>query len=175
MLSRLARDLLSVPATGAGVERLFNTARDICHYRRGSLNESTIQDLMMYMFSEKFSLDAQQGSGLEPHFAESSRQETLEEDEALSNQEDFDPISDDEEDAPERTDGHSFPSEQTYRAVIEVAGAIPGNGNEQNMSEEETDEMPRLPPPVTQLGGRAQRRSGRATMLSSRLQGYELY
>lgn len=47
VLSRLARDLLSVPATGARVERLFNSARDICHYRRGSLNESTIQDLMM--------------------------------------------------------------------------------------------------------------------------------
>ena len=31
-LAALARDVLSVPATGAGVERLFNTARDICHY-----------------------------------------------------------------------------------------------------------------------------------------------
>ncbi|KAI3052386.1 hypothetical protein CBS147353_11550 [Aspergillus niger] len=40
VLSRLARDLLSVPATGAGVERLFNTARDICHYHldHGDLN-----------------------------------------------------------------------------------------------------------------------------------------
>lgn len=123
---------------------------------------------MMYMCSEKFSIDAQQGSSLEPHLAESSRQETLEEEEALSNQEDFDPISDDEEDAPERADGHSFPSEGTYRTVIEAAGATPGNGNEQNISEEENDEMPLLPPPVTQLGGRTQRRSGRVTIPSSR-------
>ena len=41
VLSRLARDLLFVPATGAGVERLFHSARYICHYRRGSLSESS--------------------------------------------------------------------------------------------------------------------------------------
>ncbi|KAH1602892.1 hypothetical protein KXX44_003473 [Aspergillus fumigatus] len=138
------------------------------------VEDPTFQDLLNLIHSGPRELEIPSAKTLRRRL-QSSRQETLEEDEALSNQEDFDPISDDEEDAPERTDGHSFPSEQTYRAVIEVAGAIPGNGNEQNMSEEETDEMPRLPPPVTQLGGRAQRRSGRATMLSSRLQGYELY
>ncbi|KAJ5954443.1 hypothetical protein N7501_008722 [Penicillium viridicatum] len=42
VLSRLARDLLLVPITGAGIERLFNSVRDICHYRRGSLYEGTI-------------------------------------------------------------------------------------------------------------------------------------
>ncbi|KAJ5264979.1 hypothetical protein N7505_007772 [Penicillium chrysogenum] len=34
-IAALARNTLSFPATGAGVGRLFNTARDICHYRRG--------------------------------------------------------------------------------------------------------------------------------------------
>ncbi|CAG8425270.1 unnamed protein product [Penicillium salamii] len=34
-IATLARDVLTIPATSAGVERLFNTARDICHYRRG--------------------------------------------------------------------------------------------------------------------------------------------
>lgn len=33
-MARLARDVLSIPASGAGVERLFNSARDTCHYRR---------------------------------------------------------------------------------------------------------------------------------------------
>lgn len=126
------------------------------------------------MCSEKFSLDVQPGSSLEPPLAESSRQETLDEEEALLNQEDFDPISEDEENAPERIDGHGVPSEETYQTVIEVAGVTPGNGNEQNISEE-NDEMPLLPPPVTQLGGRTWRRSRRVTMSSSRLQGYELY
>ncbi|KAJ5472073.1 hypothetical protein N7539_008642 [Penicillium diatomitis] len=31
-LAALARDILFIPASGAGVERLFNCARDICHY-----------------------------------------------------------------------------------------------------------------------------------------------
>lgn len=53
-LAALARDVLSVPATGAGVERLFNTARDICHYRRGRLNATTIQELMMFHCTSKF-------------------------------------------------------------------------------------------------------------------------
>jgi hypothetical protein len=103
VLSRLARDLLSVPATGAGVERLFNSARDICRYRRGSLNESTIQDLMMYKCSETFSLETERLSYLEKPLMESADQETLEEEEAIkTSEEDFDPISDDEEDAVSR-------------------------------------------------------------------------
>ncbi|KAJ5264753.1 hypothetical protein N7505_007546 [Penicillium chrysogenum] len=47
MLASVARDVLSIPATGASVERLFNSARDICHYRRGSLKPTTLQDLVM--------------------------------------------------------------------------------------------------------------------------------
>ncbi|KAJ5810985.1 hypothetical protein N7447_010501 [Penicillium robsamsonii] len=78
VLSRLARDLLSVPATGAGVERLFN-------------------NLMMYMCREKFTLEGQQSSLMEKPM-ESKSQEALEEDEALkANKEDVAPISDDEE------------------------------------------------------------------------------
>lgn len=49
--------MLSIPATGAGVERMFNYARDICHYRRGSLNSMTIQNLMMYMCSSRFEME----------------------------------------------------------------------------------------------------------------------
>ncbi|KAG0158397.1 hypothetical protein PDIDSM_5911 [Penicillium digitatum] len=43
-IAALARDTLSFPATGAGVERLFNTARDICHYRRGRMKKIFSQD-----------------------------------------------------------------------------------------------------------------------------------
>ncbi|KAJ5212865.1 hypothetical protein N7449_000034 [Penicillium cf. viridicatum] len=41
-LTALARDIFSIPATSVGVERLFSSARDIYHYRRGSLNIRTI-------------------------------------------------------------------------------------------------------------------------------------
>lgn len=59
-LANLARDVLSIPATGAGVGRLFNSARDVCHYRRGSLNPSTIQDLMMFICTSRFEIEDSQ-------------------------------------------------------------------------------------------------------------------
>jgi hAT family C-terminal dimerisation region len=57
VLARLARDILSTPASGAGVERLFNCARDVCHYRRGQLKPSTIRSLMLHQFASKFELE----------------------------------------------------------------------------------------------------------------------
>jgi len=56
VLTRIARDILSIPANRAGVERLFNYARDICHYRRGQLRPDTIKGLMLHHFSSKFEL-----------------------------------------------------------------------------------------------------------------------
>lgn len=183
VLSRLARDLLSVPATGAGVERLFNSARDICHYRRGSLNETTVQDLMMYMCSEKFTLESQQPSVLDHRRAEGEDQERLEENEANRETEDEnEPISDvDESDLVEDTDtspivqdasgsdstaSQELPSlDRLQDAVMTAIDAEGDNGNEDL-----------LPPPITRLGERPQKRSsGRMTVPSSRLQGYELY
>jgi hypothetical protein len=56
----MARDILSIPASGAGVERLFNCARDVCHYRRGQLKTETIRDLMLHLCSSKFDLEQSQ-------------------------------------------------------------------------------------------------------------------
>ena len=42
-LARMARDILAIPAASVGVERIFNSARDICHYRRGRLRPDSIQ------------------------------------------------------------------------------------------------------------------------------------
>lgn len=55
-MARLARDVLSIPASGAGVERLFNSARDICHYGQGSLQPQTVSDLMMYMCTSRIKI-----------------------------------------------------------------------------------------------------------------------
>lgn len=33
---------------------MFNYTRDICHYRRGSLKESTISNLIMYIYTSNF-------------------------------------------------------------------------------------------------------------------------
>jgi hypothetical protein len=188
VLSRLARDLLSVPATGAGVERLFNSARDICHYRRGSLHEVTIQDLMMYMCSEKFTLEGEQLARLEKS-TEIEGQETIEEDEALKgNEEDAEPISDEEEVEESEDIEGNLEIEASYQVEsILVEADRPSTYNQTNHEDGdvneveegeviEVDEADLLPPPIIQLGDRSQKRSsGRVTMPSSRLHGYELY
>jgi hypothetical protein len=51
---------MSISATGAGVERLFNSARDVCHYRRGSLSPETIRDIMLYMCTTRFDTNEEQ-------------------------------------------------------------------------------------------------------------------
>ncbi|KAJ5264723.1 hypothetical protein N7505_007516 [Penicillium chrysogenum] len=52
----MARDNLATPASGASVKRLFNCARDICHYRRGQLKPETIRSLILHLFASKFEL-----------------------------------------------------------------------------------------------------------------------
>lgn len=52
----MARDFLAIPSSGVGVERLFNSARDICHYRRSRLLPDTIHALMLLMCTENFTI-----------------------------------------------------------------------------------------------------------------------
>ncbi|KAA8643858.1 uncharacterized protein ATNIH1004_010633 [Aspergillus tanneri] len=96
-LSSLARDVLAIPASGAGVERLFNSARDICHYRRGHLKSSTIKDLMMWMCTSKFELEQEQLDLMEEYLLASEVAATEEERAPSQLQTDFQPVSDDEE------------------------------------------------------------------------------
>jgi hypothetical protein len=46
-VARMAKDVLAVPLAGVGVERSFNYARDVCHYRRGKLHADTIKKIML--------------------------------------------------------------------------------------------------------------------------------
>lgn len=56
MLTKIIRDILSIPASRAGVKRLFNCARDICYYRRRQLKLDTIMGLILHYFLSKFEL-----------------------------------------------------------------------------------------------------------------------
>ncbi|KAJ5903919.1 hypothetical protein N7504_006302 [Penicillium tannophilum] len=49
-ITALIRDILIIPATGARVERLFNTTRDIYHYRRGRIKSKTIKELILFLY-----------------------------------------------------------------------------------------------------------------------------
>lgn len=47
ILAPMVKDIFSIPASGLGVERLFNKERDIAHYPLGRLNAKKIEMLMM--------------------------------------------------------------------------------------------------------------------------------
>lgn len=96
-LASLARDVLSIPATGAGVERLFNTARDVCHYRRGSFSSKTIQDIMTFLCRSLFEIEGEERTLIDEYLSNQEIQAANEEKE-LQTQMDFVPISDYEKD-----------------------------------------------------------------------------
>ncbi|KAJ5672840.1 hypothetical protein N7507_001967 [Penicillium longicatenatum] len=150
-LANLARDILSIPATGAGVERLFNSARDICHYRRGSLKSSTIQDLMMFMFTSRFEIEDSHRALINEYLSSEERQASQEEKDTTTQP--FEPISDNEEDDDSGDgdgdgDGDGAQPLQSQRALIE----------------DEANGEPSLP---------SQRSSGRVRQRSTLLNGYE--
>ena len=55
-LAAMARDILAIPATGVGVERMFNAARDICHYRRGQLRPDMVKASMLLKIYDRIKL-----------------------------------------------------------------------------------------------------------------------
>ncbi|OQE00404.1 hypothetical protein PENVUL_c052G00054, partial [Penicillium vulpinum] len=96
-IASLTRDILAIPATGVGVERLFNTARDICHYRRGRIKSETIEELMLFLCSLRFDLELYKAKELERFFSLNEIEALREEkDDKLDNVE-FEQISDTEE------------------------------------------------------------------------------
>lgn len=137
---------------------------------------------MMYMCSDKFTLEGQQLYSLEKMASRREDQDVFEEDEATKDTEDdIAPISDAEEDdliddteaglAVEGTDGGD------KKGPEEVAhNDEPQDATMTDRAEDEDDDEDLLPPPVTRLGERSHKRSsGRVTVPSRRLQGYELY
>jgi hypothetical protein len=55
-MASLARDILLIPASDAGVERLFNSTQDIYYYCRGSLQPQTVLDFIMYIYTSQFKI-----------------------------------------------------------------------------------------------------------------------
>ncbi|KAJ6105315.1 hypothetical protein N7523_010125 [Penicillium sp. IBT 18751x] len=116
-IALLARDYLAIPATGAGVERLFNTARDICHYRRGSLKSRTIEELMLYLCTSRFDLEIQVQKEFEQFFGSDDTQILIEENVKKPKDVDTDEISDTEEQG-DGSDGN----ESCSRGLIDIDG-----------------------------------------------------
>lgn len=170
--------MFAIPASGAGVERLFNSARDICHYRRGSLKPTTIQDLMMYLCTTRLGLEEEQRILLSDGDSDGQRSET-DNNVEMSDQEDF--ISDNEELDHEEDD--LIPDCQVRVSEAQGVEQYPPSPIEQAEREEtieqsESNSDDDLPSPQSQHTGRSRidsqrkRISTRVRIPSKRLKGY---
>jgi hypothetical protein len=79
------------------VERLFNTARDVCHYRRGRIKSQTIEELMMFLCTSRFDIEEQEAKLLEKFFSYEEMESAKEEKDEKLDEIEIDPISDTEE------------------------------------------------------------------------------
>ncbi|EFE43858.1 hypothetical protein TRV_01370 [Trichophyton verrucosum HKI 0517] len=57
IVSMMARDILVVPPSTVGVERLFNIARDVKYFRRAGLNPQTVRAIMVELASNRLDRD----------------------------------------------------------------------------------------------------------------------
>lgn len=175
VLASLARDVLSIPATGAGVERLFNSARDVCHYRRGSLKPKTIQDIMMFMCTSRFEIAEDRRVLINEYLSHEEIQAAQEEKDTRAN--DLEPISDDDEDEDGDEDedavSNNAVSDDIQPTVQPPSGRALGKRRKSTASEPEEKEQDNedsdLPLPEIQ-----HRVSGRVRKRSKLLDGYEI-
>lgn len=166
ILASIARDIMSIPATGAGVERLVNSARDICHYRRGSLNPETIRDIMLYMCTTRFDMKEEQRLILQEYLSEQDIAASIEELDIQTHS--FDAISDNEED---------LDSVEEYRDTASLSAVAAGKRPTVSSGDEDsdTDELAFVDangnqsPPLHDTQPRV---SGRIRKKSRRLDGY---
>ncbi|KAI3095274.1 hypothetical protein CBS147333_9810 [Penicillium roqueforti] len=158
VLTRLARDLLSIPATGAGAERLFTVAQNIYYTRGGSLDESAMRDLVMYAYSEGSESGKQLISQVERDTASDEEWEEFE-----VEAERPEPISDDEWGSAEMSVDERSEDDENSKADTVILESPPTDDLEQDLADKGEDSF--LLPPVTWLINSIRRRfSGGATV-----------
>ncbi|CAG8140155.1 unnamed protein product, partial [Penicillium salamii] len=144
VLTRLARDLLSIQATGAGAERLFTVAQNICHSRGGPLDESTMRDLVMYAYSEGSESGKQLISRVGRDTASDEEWEEFEEEAERP-----EPISDDEWSSGEMSVDERSEDDGNNQAATVILESPPTDVLEQGRADK--GEHSFLSPPVTWL------------------------
>ncbi|KAJ5274016.1 hypothetical protein N7478_009141 [Penicillium angulare] len=148
-IAALARDALSFPATGAGVERLFNIARDICHYRRGRMKSKTIEDLMMFLCTTRFDMEEQEAKLLREFFTWDEVETAKEEKDGKIDLIEVDLISDTEEQEDE------IDNQDKHRDIVEIDDISVNAGNH------DAGPNPSLPPNQTQVRASGRKRKSR--------------
>ncbi|KAJ5260443.1 hypothetical protein N7505_009824 [Penicillium chrysogenum] len=96
-IASLTRDILTILATSVGVERLFNTTRDIYYYRRGRIKSETIKELILFLYSLRFDLKLYKVKELKRFFSLNKIEVLREEKDEKLNDIEFKQISDIEE------------------------------------------------------------------------------
>ncbi|KAJ5481400.1 hypothetical protein N7475_000212 [Penicillium sp. IBT 31633x] len=158
VLTRLARDLLSIPATGSGAERLFTVAQNIYHTRGGSLDEPTMRDLVMYAYSKGSESGKQLISQVERDTASDEEWEEFEEEAERP-----EPISNDEWSSAEMSVDERSEDDGNNQAATVMLESPPTDDSEQDLADKGEDSF--LLPPVTWLINSIRRRfSGGATV-----------
>jgi len=115
IFASLARDILSISATGSGIERLFNSARDICHYRRGLLKPKTIKDLIILMYTTRFDVESEQLILIEEYLSIQEIHTVKEKKNTQKEKNEFDFISDGEDDSLDT--GSQYPQRSCERVL----------------------------------------------------------
>ena len=184
ILARMARDVLSIPASGAGVERLFNCARDICHYRRGQLKPDTIKDLMLHMFSSKFELEQNQLEIIKEYLSEGEAAMIDQANKPLVKLDNLDPISDDEEEDCQQEDAENDSQDEKSGDESEDGLSLTQVGDQskqarRNRLRKRRSDIPDdsddgLPLPEMPTEERTQARSGRIRKKPRMPEGFEL-
>ena len=184
ILARMARDVLSIPASGAGVERLFNCARDICHYRRGQLKPDTIKDLMLHVFSSKFELEQNQLEIIKEYLSEGEAAMIDQANKPLVKLDNLDPISDDEEEDCQQEDAENDSQDEKSGDESEDGLSLTQVGDQskqarRNRLRKRRSDIPDdsddgLPLPEMPTEERTQARSGRIRKKPRMPEGFEL-
>lgn len=148
---------MSILVIGAGVERLFNSARDICHYRRGSLKPKTIRDIMLWMCTIRFDLQEQKRLMLQEYLSHQEIAAMTEANETRD--ESFDPISDTEEETEDivyEAEGiQSLPRSRTTTIDLEDREAMDHDEHD----DDDDDINPPLPDTQQRVSSRKRKRS----------------
>ncbi|KAJ6110883.1 hypothetical protein N7486_003118 [Penicillium sp. IBT 16267x] len=182
VLAAMARDILATPASGAGVERLFNCARDVCHYRRGQLKPETIRSLMLHLFASKFELQQTELEMIKEYLSSGEAailDQTWKPTPSLN---DIEPISDNEEEGYQAEDvsddsdndlGDNHTVEQATPTLVTTQGEQPRRKRPHSAVEPQDDGDSDLPLPEMPTEECTQGRLGRIRKKPKQPDGFE--
>ncbi|KAJ5771476.1 uncharacterized protein N7511_003527 [Penicillium nucicola] len=182
VLAAMARDNLATPASGAGVERLFNCARDVCHYRRGQLKPETIRSLMLHLFASKFELQQTELEMIKEYLSSGEVAILDQTWKPTPSLHDIEPISENEEDGNQAENGsddsendlgYSYTVEQATPTPIPIRGKQPRRKRLHSAVEPQDDGDKDLPLPEMPTEKPTQGRSGRIRKKPKQPDGFE--